>query len=231
MHINLLRLNNGAAKATGIAIIIDVFRAFSVECFLINNGAKRIYPVGSIEMAYKMKMENPDYLLMGERHEKICESFDFGNSPTHIADRDFTGKTIVHTTSSGTQGIDLATEATEIFTGSFVNAGAIVKYMRMINPEEVSLVAMGYEGLYPTQEDDFCAEYIANELSGKPTDYPQMVELIRKGDGARLLDPKNHAHSPATDFDLCLGLNRFNFVLKVRKDELGRNYIERIDVD
>jgi len=178
-----------------------------------------------------MKKEHPGYLLMGERHEKICEGFDFGNSPTHIVDVDFNGKTIVHTTSSGTQGIDLATGATEILTGSFVNAGAIVKYLKMLNPEVVSLVPMGYEGLRPTQEDEFCAEYIANELTGKETDFAQMVEEIRKGDGARLLDPRNHAHSPATDFDLCLDLNRFNFVLKVKKDEMDRNYIERIDVD
>jgi 2-phosphosulfolactate phosphatase len=225
MQIKRLQLNEGAANADGLTVIIDVFRAFTVECFLINNGATRIYPVASIEDAYKMKLENYDYILIGERHEKKCEGFDFGNSPTHIANIDFTGKTIVHTTSSGTQGIELAKNATEILTGSFVNAKAIADYIKSSNPDVVSLVAMGYEGLRPTHEDDFCAQYIENELCGKPTDFAEMVEMIRVGDGARLLDPCNHAHSPASDFDLCLDLNRFDFVLKLLKDGKGRNYI------
>ncbi|HKM93620.1 MAG TPA: 2-phosphosulfolactate phosphatase [Prolixibacteraceae bacterium] len=228
MQINKLYLNQGADNASGVAVIIDVFRAFTVECFLIKNGAARIYPVASIDLAYQMKQENRDYILIGERNEKKCEGFDFGNSPTHILKHDFSGKTIVHTTSSGTQGINRAVNAREILTGSFVNASAIVDYLKRTKPTLVSLVPMGYEGRYRTQEDDFCADYIANALEGRDSDFQQMVEQIRIGDGARLLDPRNHAHSPASDFDLCLDLNRFNFVLKVLKDDQGRHYIEKV---
>ena len=230
MNIKRLSLLEGARTAAGTVVIIDVFRAFSTECYLINNGAERIYPVGSIEIAYEMKANYPEYVLIGERHEKICEGFDFGNSPTHIINHSFEGKTIVHTTSSGTQGIELAKGADELLTGSFVNAGAIIAYIKKVKPANVSLVSMGYEGKYTTQEDEFCAEYISNELDGKPTDYGKMVEKLRVGDGARLLDPANHAHSPAKDFDLCLDLNRFNFVLKIKKDNVGRNFIEKVDV-
>jgi 2-phosphosulfolactate phosphatase len=160
----------------------------------------------------------------------ICEGFDFGNSPTHILNRDFSGKTVVHTTSSGTQGIELATASSELLTGSFVNAGAIVDYLNKTQPAVVSLVAMGYEGKYTTQEDEFCAEYIQNKLLGHPNDFSKMVHEIRKGDGARLLDPANHAHSPASDFDLCLDLNRFNFILRIKKDKAGLNFIEKLIV-
>lgn len=230
MEINRLSLLNGAEIATGSTVIIDVFRAFSVECYLAYNGAKRIYPVGSIDEAYQIKMENQDFILIGERHEKKCEGFDFGNSPSHIQNVDFSGKSIIHTTSSGTQGISNAKHATEILTGSFVNAKAIAKYLTAKQPQTISLVAMGYEGLRKSQEDEFCAEYIENEILGKPTDFETMIEILRTGDGARLLDPKNHAHSPSTDFDLCLDLNRFNFVLKVKTDQNGRNYLEKIEV-
>jgi len=228
MEIRKEGLLNGAKQAKGLVVIIDVFRAFSVECYLMDKGAERIYPVGSIAEAYQMKAENPSYILIGERHEKICEGFDFGNSPTHIMNHDFIGKTIVHTTSSGTQGIDLATDADEILTGSFVNAKAISDYIKASSPKIVSLVAMGYEGLYGTQEDDFCADYIENNLLGKPTNFNAMVELIRKGDGARMFKPENQLHSPSSDFDFCLNLNRFNFVLRIKKDEAGRNYIEKV---
>lgn len=229
MNILKLQLLEGAKKATGLTVIIDVFRAFSVECYLFNNGAMRVYPVGSIDQAYELKRQNPEYILIGERHEKICEGFDFGNSPTHILNVDFAGKTVVHTTSSGTQGIDLAKGASDILTGSFVNAGAIARYIMNSNAENVSLVSMGYEGLYTTDEDEFCAQYIENILKGKTTDFSYMVEKLRIGDGARLLDPANWQHSPATDFDLCLDLNRFDFVLRISKDENGLNYLEKIE--
>jgi 2-phosphosulfolactate phosphatase len=223
-------LLEGAANAKGLTVIIDVFRAFSVSCYLMDNGARRIYPVASVEEAYLLKKENPDYVLVGERKEKKCEGFDYGNSPTHIRNIHFSGKTIVHTTSSGTQGIELAKNASECITGSFVNAAAIVRYILQQKPEVVSLVAMGYEGKYSTQEDDFCAEYIENSLTGKETDFTEMVEKLKTGDGARLLDPANREHSPASDFDLCLDLNRFNFILKVCYDKQGRKYLEKITI-
>jgi 2-phosphosulfolactate phosphatase len=230
MKIRKLKLNEGSKRAVGTTVIIDVFRAFSVSCYLINNGAKRIYPVGSIEEAYRLKQLNPDFVLIGERHEKMCEGFDFGNSPTHILGVNFKGKSIIHTTSSGTQGISNAVGADEILTGSFVNARAIAQYLVLKNPQEVSLVSMGYEGVRTSQEDDFCADYIENEILGIETDFDSMVEILKTGDGARLLDPKNHAHSPATDFDLCLDRDKFNFVLVVKKDASGLNYLEKVDV-
>ena len=53
---------------------------------------------------------------------------------------------LIHTTSAGTQGIVNASGATEILTGSLVNAAAIARYIKASDAEEVSLVAMGWEG-------------------------------------------------------------------------------------
>lgn len=230
MKIEKLKLVEGAASAEGVTIIIDVFRAFSVSCYLISKGVERIYTVGSIEEAFELKKLHIDAVLVGERHEKKCEGFDFGNSPTHLLAANLEGKTVIHTTSSGTMGICLAVNADEIITGSFVNAKAIATYLLKINPQKVSLVGMGYEGKRATQEDDFCADYIQNLIEKKETNFDEMVEILRIGDGARLLDPKNHAHSPATDFELCLQKDIFNFVLKVKKDENGVYFLERINV-
>lgn len=229
MEIKILQLLEGAKKAEGLAVIIDVFRAFSTACYAINNNAEKIYPVGDIDLAYQLKDNNPDYILMGERHEKKPEGFDFGNSPTHILNEDFSGKTIVHTTSSGTQGIANATNVDEMITGGFVNASAIVNYIRMKKPEKVSLVCMGYACERPTDEDTFLAEYIKNELEGKPNNFPEMVEKLRVGAGSRLLDPAKQEWSPSTDFDLCLSINRFPFVLKVENDGT-LNYLKKIEV-
>lgn len=228
MDIEILQLLEGARKAQGLTVIIDVFRAFSTACYAIGNGIQRIYPVGDLQIAYKMKEQNPEFILVGERNEQKPEGFDFGNSPSQLLEANLIGKIMLHTTSSGTQGIANATGANEIITGSFVNAGAIVDYIRKQNPAKVSLVCMGYSCRYPTDEDTLLAVYIKNELEGVANDFHAMVEQLRSGDGARFFSPEKQEWAPAADFDLCLSLNRFNFILKVEQEN-GLNYLRKIE--
>lgn len=222
MKINVLHLIEGARQARGVTVVIDVFRAFSLACYIFDKGAEKIIPVGDIETAYRLKHENREYILIGERNNKKMPEFDFGNSPWQIRNFDFTGKTVVHTTSAGTQGIVNASGSDEIITGSFVNAAAIVKYIQKKNPEIVSLVCMGYSAKHPVEEDTFCAEYIQNSLESRESDFKQMVKKIRNTSGKRFFLNDMQEHCPSEDFHLCLDLNRFNFVLKAEKtdDEL-----------
>ncbi len=229
MDIKILHLIEGAEKAEGLTVIIDVFRAFSTACCAIAKGAEKIIPVADIETAYLLKKENPHFILMGERNEMKPEGFDFGNSPSMLPQSGLKGKTIVHTTSSGTQGIEAAVNASEIITGSFVNAGAIVRYVKRQNPEIVSLVCMGYACMYPTDEDTLCAEYIKNELTGKVNDFEDMKTVIRNGSGKRFFEPENQSWSPAEDFFMCLDLNRFNFILKTERNR-NLSILNKIEV-
>ena len=229
MDIKILQLLEGAKEARGLTIIIDVFRAFSTACYAFDLGASKIIPVGDIFLARQLKNQNREFVLMGERNEQKPPGFDFGNSPSQLKREKTEAKTIVHTTSSGTQGIVNAKLADEIITGSFVNAGAIVRYIQQKQPENVSLVCMGYACEYPTDEDTLCAEYIKNELEGIPNDFKKMVEIIRDGSGARFFDPEKQEWSPQDDFFLCLDLNRFNFVLKV-EPENDFNYLRKIEI-
>ena len=227
MQIEILQLTVGAKQAKGLTVVIDVFRAFSTACYIFAAGAEKIIPVEHVDEALKLKSKSDHLILLGERNERKVPGFDFGNSPTHIKDQDFKGKTIAMTTSSGTQGIANATLADEIITGAFVNAEATIRYIQKKNPEVVSLVCMGYEGRYPTQEDTFFAEYVRDKLLGRVTNFQEMKQILRTGDGARLLDPSNHAWSPASDFELCLDINRFDFVLKIVKGA-SFNWLEKI---
>ncbi len=229
MDIKILQLLEGARKAQGLTVIIDVFRAFSTACYAFGNGIERIFPVGDLNQAYLMKRQNPEYILVGERNEQKPEGFDFGNSPSQLLTSHLNGKTMVHTTSSGTQGIANAIHAEEILTGSFVNAQATINYIRQQNPAKVSLVCMGYSCQYPTDEDTLLAVYIKNELEGIPNDFQAMVEQIRNGDGARFFSPEKQEWAPSADFDLCLSLNRFNFVLKVEQEN-SINYLKKISL-
>lgn len=229
MNIEISQRIEGAKRVKGLAVIIDVFRAFSTACYVIGGGAKKIIPVGDIEVAYQLKKENPNFILMGERKGYIQPGFDFGNSPFQIRKFNFSGKTVVHTTSAGTQGIANAKNAEEILTGSFVNVGAIIDYIKSKNPENVSLVCTGTANETILDEDAVCAHYIKNALLGKPDDFMKIVDHLKtEGFAEYFFDPKRESH-PVEDFDLCMALDRFNFILRVElyKDDLV--YLKKIE--
>ena len=228
MDTKILHMIEGAKEARGLAVIIDVFRAFSFECYLMNNNAITVMPVGSKEIAYKLKEENPKYILAGERKGKILEGFDYGNSPAQIENIDFTGKTVIHTTSAGTQGIDNAINAERIITGSLVNAKAIAKYIRKYNFNTVSFVCMGLEALRPTDEDNLCAEYIKSILENRQMDIEAEMEKLKYTDGQKFFDKKQQDVFPEKDFHLCTQVNKFDFVLLVEKNKDGLNYVRKI---
>jgi 2-phosphosulfolactate phosphatase len=47
---------------------------------------------------------------------------------------------------------------------------------------------------------------------------------------AKFFDPEK-TWAPERDFDLCLDLNRFNFVLVAKADMDGLLYLQKVDVD
>lgn len=218
MKTNHLRLISGATQAKGLTVIIDVFRAFSTSCYLFANGAERIFPIGTLESAYEMKRKNPDFILIGERETIKPEGFDFGNSPTHILEKDFTGKSVILTTSAGTQGIVNAKGASEIITGSFVNLSATVSHIAHKNPEEISVVAMGNSGIRIAEEDELCASSIIGLLTDPDYIISNVREVLRNNGGERFFDPQNERHSPPSDFELCTAVDKFSFAIRYDSD-------------
>ncbi len=220
--VNILHLIEGAKQAEGLTVIIDVFRAFSLECYLYDMGVKEIRPIGSVEDAFVLSKELPGSVLIGERHGKKCEGFDFGNSPSTVRPEEVKGKTILHTTSAGTQGIVNATGASEIITGSLVNAKAVAEYIKKSQSDTVSLVCMGYAGVRPAAEDELCAEYIKSLVEGvELPDFEQRIADLQKHGGEHFFDEEQQEVYPKEDFFMCVKYDKFPFVIHVEKDETG----------
>ena len=215
MDIRRLSLVEGAAQARGLAVIIDVFRAFTTAAYVMANGAKRIIPVGTVEEAFELKCTNQGVVLMGERGGKQVQGFDYGNSPHEIRDVDFTGVTVVQTTSAGTRGLMLAGNADEVLPGSFVMADAITEYIRKKSPQVVSLVAMGWGGAEKSPEDELLAEYIEMRLNGEEPEFDAMKYKIRRHpQGAKFFD-KTQEMFVEGDFHAAMDINKFNFCLRL----------------
>ena len=231
MDIKILHLIEGAKKAEGLTVIIDVFRAYSVEAHLLSCGAEKIIPLADKELAYRLKEENPHMILVGERHGKTLPGFDMGNSPAAVLKYGVKDKTVIHTTSAGTQGIANALNADEILGCALVNAKATADYIKGRNPKKVSLVCMGNEGVEPNAEDTLCAKYIKSLLENKPINMEKELEALRQDpDAVKFFNPDTQHIYPKEDYPLCVDLDKFNFILKYENNPEAMGFIKRIDI-
>jgi 2-phosphosulfolactate phosphatase len=219
----------GARAARGLVVVIDVFRAFSVAAHAFARGARTIFPVAEIADARELKRLHPDWLLIGERHARPLPGFDCGNSPTELERFELRGRTIIHTTHSGTQGLAAASDADQVITGSLVNAAAIVRYIRSRAPSTVTLVRMGHEAVERCAEDDLCAQLLQQRLAGEQPTVADVRERLRSAASAqKFFDPACDWASQR-DFELCTQVDAFDFVLQLERGVTPAQ-LRRIDV-
>lgn len=228
MKIQRESLLSGARKAKGIAVVIDVFRAFTMEACALSSGVREIIATDSPERAMALARDFPDALLAGEVGGIKVEGFDFGNSPAEILQAPVAGQTLIHSTSAGTKGLLAAARTAEmVFPCSLVCAGALVSHIRKLNPELVTLVAMGDSGLERTAEDEQCALYLESLLLEKPFDVELMRKTILEQDSAmKFLDPEK-PWFPEADLPICLDSDRYDFFLRCEPSVQGYMRITR----
>src|SRR6267143_932057 len=97
---------------SSVVVIIDILRATSAICTAFEHGAEKVIPVATIEEARKYK--ELGYMVGAERNASPVEGFDFGNSPFSYMGDAVKGKTIVITTTNGTQAIHAAHDAHKV---------------------------------------------------------------------------------------------------------------------
>jgi len=187
MDVQIRSLLEGAQQAQGSTVLIDVFRASNTIIACLASGAQYVIPVGSLKEARRYKSDNPDYLLFGERKGLPPEGFDYGNSPAQAMNLDLRGKVVILTTSAGSRGIVDARDAKELLIGSFANADAIVDYLMGGNPEQVTLVPIGFESVKKAEEDEACAYFLKERLEGRTPNFLELERRIRASDGAARL--------------------------------------------
>jgi len=232
MKIKTFKFLEGAAKAEGLTVIIDVFRAYTTAAYLFANQAEKIFIVSKVETARKLKKELNNPVLIGERKGIKIEDFDFNNSPYFISQHNFKGKEIILSTSAGTKGIIAAENAAEVITGSFVNIAAAAEYIKSKNPETVSLVAMGNNGVTEADEDNLYADQLANLLKGKKTlAQAEIKARLRSPAGDRFFADETQSEMPKQDFEYCLKLNKFDFVIRAEQIDSDIYQLIRKEVD
>ena len=146
--------------AGSIVVIVDILRATSAICTAFEHGASSIIPVADIPEARYYKERG--YLVAAERDGFVLDFADFGNSPFNFTRDRVAGKTIVYSTTNGTGIIRLASSAGKIVIGSFLNIGALTKWIS-VQENDVVLFCAGWKNRF-NLEDTVCAGAIAEKL-------------------------------------------------------------------
>jgi 2-phosphosulfolactate phosphatase len=115
---------------SSVVVIIDVLRATSTIATVLNNGAKEIIPVDSVNDCIRIGRQI-EAITAGERDGKVAEGLEHGNSPFEYPESFIKGKTLVLTTTNGTKLLHMALNngAHEIITGSFANLDAVCNHL------------------------------------------------------------------------------------------------------
>jgi 2-phosphosulfolactate phosphatase len=146
--------------AGSVVVVIDILRATSSICTAFENGAESVIPVATIPEAREYKEKG--YLVAAERDGYVLDFADFGNSPFNFTPEKVAGKTIVYSTTNGTGIIKIASSAGFIIIGSFLNIGALTKWISK-QERNVVLFCAGWKNRF-NLEDTICAGAIAERL-------------------------------------------------------------------
>ena len=219
MQIALASMLAGAERATGTAIIIDVFRAFTTAAVAFSRGAERIVLVAEVDEALELRRAGVGELCMGEVGGMRPEGFDFGNSPYELSQADVDGKRLVQSTRAGTVGVAAARGADRIYATSLVTAEATARVVLRDNPGTVTIVAMGAEAKERTDEDEQCALYIRNLLQGRRPDREAVRSLVLAGAESQKYGDPARPHFRAEDREMALQIDTIPFAIRVRRED------------
>ena len=232
MEIRLGSLTRDAREAAGTVIVIDVFRAFTTAALAFDQGAAAITLIAEAEDALALYRSGVGEVLLGEVDGKRPPGFDYGNSPYELTGVDLTGKSLVQSTRAGTVGVAAAFAAPDtdtIYLGSLVVAAATVQAVRRENPELVTILAMGDQGVVRSDEDEQCALYLRNLLEGREPDPDALRQLIMAGGATeKFFDPAQPQYHPQ-DVELALQISKYPFAMRVSREN-GRPVARKVAV-
>lgn len=146
------------------AVVIDVLRATTTIATAIANGARCVIPCGSPQAAREMRdgLAGESVVLGGERKGLRIPGFELDNSPLAYTQEAVGDKTVIITTTNGTEAMVRAERAGELVCAAFVNAAAVCDWLAA-QPGPLAIVCAGTEGR-PTREDELCAGLLISRL-------------------------------------------------------------------
>lgn len=162
----------------GVAVVIDVLRASTTITQALASGANTVIPTATVADAHAAAASiagfslpsandevtadvraQTEVILGGERGGMLIPGFDLDNSPLRYAPGVVKDKTVVFTTTNGTQALLKCRLAERVFVGCFSNLHSVISLLAN-DSRPIHLVCAGTDGIVST-DDALCAGAIA----------------------------------------------------------------------
>lgn len=152
-----------------VVFVIDILRATTAMCAALSHGARAIIPVSSTEEALRLAQTigSTDLLLAGERKCARIPGFHLGNSPLEMSESAVRGKTIILTTTNGTDALLACHAAATVIPTAAANLSLAAERGREAVEAEQSvlIVCAGRNGDFAL-DDAYCAGRLIAAIFG-----------------------------------------------------------------
>jgi len=151
-------------------VIIDVLRASTSIVAALANGARQIIPATTVESAVKISgnLFGDAFLLAGERNGKMIEGFDLGNSPREFSEDVVGGKSIIFSSTNGSQALAKGRFARHVLVCAFTNISAVARFLHT-GRTDLAILCAGNGGQF-SLEDAVCAGMLVQKLQEEQLD-------------------------------------------------------------
>src|SRR5215210_6381975 len=136
------------------AVVFDVFMATTTLLTILENGARGVYPVASLEEAdqVKEKLDTGSLLRGGEQDAARIEGYDLGPFPEEYAPEVVREKDVIFVTTNGTRAIADTVSADRVLLGNFRNARAVARHLEALGTDSIYLVCAGSAGRFTVED-------------------------------------------------------------------------------
>ena len=208
-------------------VVVDIFRATSCMVTALSNGIKSILPVASVKEAESLR--NKGHIAAAERNGQKVEGFDLGNSPLEYLERNWSGESIVITTTNGTRAIVGSQEAQNIYIGAFLSLEALVNHLKN-EKNDLTIVCAGWKGKVNLEDTLFAGALIENlKDSHEPEDDSSLIArhlfLKTQDDLIEVLKESSHYQRLSNlgiekDIKFCLQTNIYDTIPVLKEGQL-----------
>ena len=199
---------DGARRARGVVVVIDVLRSFTVSAYALAGGARECLLVSTTEAARALHSRIPGSLICAEEEALPVPGIPISNSPTQIQAAGVKDRVLVQRSSAGTTVISAVEAADELFAASLVVARATAIACLLNKPQTVTLIASADH-----PEDHACSLYIEGLMRGEELDVDHLLQPLRESDRFAKVMSGAWPGFPRTDLELSLVPNRFDFAM------------------
>jgi 2-phosphosulfolactate phosphatase len=203
---------DGARRAQGLVVVIDVIRSFTVSAYALAGGARECLLVRTVTEAHALHEKIPGSLISAEEEALPVPGIPISNSPTQVKAADLRDRVLIQRSSAGTAVMSAVESADELYAASLVVANATVSACLSRTPQVITLIASADH-----PEDHACAQYLEGLLRGERPDLDRLLQPLRDSERyARALSGRWPGF-PASDLELSLATDRFDFAMPVTK--------------